>query len=130
MYSTPHPYDLVIGLDRSDKKADLCLIDTHTGRHTRVTEWKNIPGHGENAVRSSLTFEAPASWEKDDDERFYPVKDVDGEIQALYRRYAALAEAETDVTFCGRLGQYAYLDMDQAVDRAMGLAEKYLYNDK
>jgi len=37
MYSTPHPYDLVIGLDRSDKKADLCLIDTHSGRHTQQT---------------------------------------------------------------------------------------------
>jgi len=27
----PHPYDLVIGLDRSDKKADLHLIDPRTG---------------------------------------------------------------------------------------------------
>lgn len=26
----PHPYDLIIGLDRSDKKADLCLIHTQT----------------------------------------------------------------------------------------------------
>jgi transposase len=30
--NTSHPYDLVIGLDRSDQKADLCLIDTHTGQ--------------------------------------------------------------------------------------------------
>jgi transposase len=30
--NTPHPHDLVIGLDRSDKKADLCLIDTRTGQ--------------------------------------------------------------------------------------------------
>ena len=30
--NTPHPYDLVIGLDRSDHKADLCLIDTATGQ--------------------------------------------------------------------------------------------------
>ena len=29
----PHPYDLIIGLDRSDKKADLCLIDIRTGQH-------------------------------------------------------------------------------------------------
>jgi transposase len=28
--NTPHPHDLIIGLDRSDKKADLCLIDTAT----------------------------------------------------------------------------------------------------
>ena len=30
--NTSHPYDLVIGLDRSDKKADLCLMDTRTGQ--------------------------------------------------------------------------------------------------
>jgi transposase len=35
MLAVAHPYDLVIGLDRSDKKADLCLIDTHTGQHTQ-----------------------------------------------------------------------------------------------
>ena len=29
---TSHPYDLVIGLDRSDKTADLHFIDTRTGR--------------------------------------------------------------------------------------------------
>jgi transposase len=29
---TTSPYDLVIGLDRSDTKADLCLIDTRTGQ--------------------------------------------------------------------------------------------------
>jgi transposase len=37
MYTLPHPYDLVIGLDRSDKKADLCLIDTHSGQFTTQT---------------------------------------------------------------------------------------------
>ena len=35
--NTPHPYDLVIGLDRSDAKADLHLIDTHTGEHRSQT---------------------------------------------------------------------------------------------
>ena len=29
--NTSPPYDLIIGLDRLDKKADLCLIDSHTG---------------------------------------------------------------------------------------------------
>ena len=33
---TPSPYDLVIGLDRSDKKADLCLINTPTGERRGV----------------------------------------------------------------------------------------------
>ena len=34
--NTPHPYDLILGLDRSDKKADLCLLDTHSGQRTAV----------------------------------------------------------------------------------------------
>src|SRR2546430_4708906 len=34
--NSPNPYDLVIGLDRSDQKADLCLIDTHTGQRRSV----------------------------------------------------------------------------------------------
>jgi transposase len=37
--NTPHPYELVIGLDRADKKADLCLIETRTGqRRTAVLD--------------------------------------------------------------------------------------------
>ena len=32
-----HPYDLVIGLDRSDRKADLYLIDTCSGKTDRQT---------------------------------------------------------------------------------------------
>jgi len=35
MFTTAHPYDLVIGLDRSDRKADLGLIDTHTAQHVQ-----------------------------------------------------------------------------------------------
>jgi transposase len=34
--NTHHPYDLVIGLDRSDTKADLCLIDTPSGQRRNV----------------------------------------------------------------------------------------------
>ena len=26
----PHPFDLIIGLDRADKNADLCLLNTRT----------------------------------------------------------------------------------------------------
>jgi len=37
--NTPHPYDLLIGLDRSDRKADLHLIHTRTGqRHSQIID--------------------------------------------------------------------------------------------
>ena len=35
--NTSPPYDLVIGLDRSDRSADLHLIDTHTDQHRSQT---------------------------------------------------------------------------------------------
>jgi transposase len=35
--NTPHPFDLVIGLDRSDRKADLYLIDTRSGKTEKQT---------------------------------------------------------------------------------------------
>jgi transposase len=35
--TSTHPFDLVIGLDRSDRKADLHLIDTRTGQTQRQT---------------------------------------------------------------------------------------------
>jgi len=34
---TPPPFELVIGLDRSDRSAELCLIDTRTGTRTHQT---------------------------------------------------------------------------------------------
>jgi len=34
---TPAAYDLIIGLDRADKKADLCLIATATGQRRGIT---------------------------------------------------------------------------------------------
>jgi transposase len=35
--SSIHPYDLLIGLDRSDRKADIHLIHTRTGLHKKLT---------------------------------------------------------------------------------------------
>jgi hypothetical protein len=49
---TAHPYDLVIGLDRSDQKADLCLMDPHTGQRRTVVIELGDGGH--EARRRSL----------------------------------------------------------------------------
>jgi transposase len=66
---TPHPYDLVIGLDRSDQKADLCLIDTHTDQRRSVIiatapealwEWLRQLRQQHPAARVGLCLEQPA----------------------------------------------------------------------
>jgi transposase len=67
--NTSHPYDLVIGLDRSDRKADLHLIDTRTGQHRSATidtapealwEWLLELRHQHPQGRVALCLEQPA----------------------------------------------------------------------
>lgn len=97
---------------------------THDGPHTRVTEWKKLPGHGVNSDRSTLTFEAPCDFRDNDMERYYPVKDLKGDNRALYLQYRSLVPAE--MTFVGRCGLYAYLDMHQAVSHALVVTKEVL----
>ena len=67
--NTPHPYDLVIGLDRSDKKADLHLIDTATGQGRSATidtapealwEWLLQLRQQQPQARVAVCLEQPA----------------------------------------------------------------------
>jgi transposase len=64
-----HPYDLVIGLDRSDRKADLHLINTHTKQRRSVTidtapealwEWLLELRQQNPQARVALCLEQPA----------------------------------------------------------------------
>jgi UDP-galactopyranose mutase len=100
---------------------------THSGPFTRVTEWKNFPGHGANPAFTSLTFEEPCDYRDNGFERFYPVKDLAGSNRETYKRYAAMAPPH--MTFIGRCGLYAYLDMHQAISSSLAVARRYLGAD-
>jgi UDP-galactopyranose mutase len=103
---------------------------THHGAHTRIVEWKNFPMHGSNDAWTTVTYEEPCDYLENNGERFYPVKDANGEYRALYKRYLDYAQEKYPyITFCGRLGNYAYLDMHQAVNSAIKIAEKYIKNE-
>lgn len=97
---------------------------THDGAYTRVTEWKNIPCHGDNKYITTLTFERPCDYRENNHERYYPVKDKNGENRALYEKYKS--EIPEHMTFIGRCGLYAYLDMHQAVNSALATVRKFL----
>ncbi len=100
---------------------------TNNGPFTRIVEWKNIPGHGENKVLTSLTYEEPCHYTDNNDERYYPVREKEGKYSSIYRKYLEMENPR--VTFIGRLGNYAYLDMDQCVNLALIAAKKFLKND-
>lgn len=78
---------------------------------TRITEYKHLTG--QTHARTSITREYPCA----EGDPYYPVPRPDN--QALYKQYEALAQAETDVTFVGRLATYRYYNMDQIVGQAL-----------
>ena len=79
--------------------------------YTRISEFKHITG--QRHATTSVVYEYPRA----DGDPYYPVPQP--ENAALYSRYAAEAEALTDVTFVGRLATYKYYNMDQVVGQAL-----------
>jgi UDP-galactopyranose mutase len=97
---------------------------THDEKYTRVTEWKHLPNHGHNDAYTSLTFEEPCDYSDNNFERYYPIKDIDGKNRKTYTQY--LENTARNMTFIGRCGLYAYLDMHQAVSSSMKIAMDYV----
>jgi UDP-galactopyranose mutase len=98
---------------------------THDGPYTRVTEWKNIPAHGENDYTTVLTYEEPCDYKDNDYERYYPVKDLEGTNRETYKKYKDKVN-EDKMTFIGRCGMYVYVDMHQAISSALATARRFL----
>lgn len=97
---------------------------THDGPYTRVTEWKNLPCHGYNELVTTLTYEEPCDYRDNNMERYYPVKDVDGKNRKIYEKYKEMTSHK--MQFIGRCGQYVYVDMHQAVNSSIQIAEKWI----
>lgn len=88
---------------------------------TRIIEHKHFL-YG-TQPKTVITREYPSEW-KLGTEPYYPIND--DKNNALYAKYAELANERGDVIFGGRLGSYKYYDMDDAVAAALALAEKEL----
>lgn len=78
---------------------------------TRVSEYKWITG--QQHPKTSVTYEFPSA----EGDPYYPIPRP--ENAALYKRYEALADAERDTWFVGRLATYRYYNMDQVVGQAL-----------
>jgi len=96
-----------------------------TGAHIRTLEWKHLmPLDEQQRIKGTvITRENPFS-PKDIDQYEYPFPDAAN--QALYQRYCQRATKIPNLLICGRLGEYRYYDMDQAIGRAMMLVQKRL----
>ena len=79
--------------------------------YTRITEYKHLTG--QQSPRTSISYEYPSA----EGDPYYPIPRP--ECQALFKKYEALALAQRDVTFVGRLATYRYYNMDQVVGQAL-----------
>ena len=83
---------------------------------TRRTEYRWLTGQDHDS--STISVEYP----RDEGDPYYPVPHVAN--RELYRRYESLADADSSVTFVGRLARYQYLNMDQVVAQALSTFER------
>jgi len=88
--------------------------------YTRITEFRHLTGQPHEGT--SIVREIPQAMDAPGAEPYYPIPNPANE--ALFKRYRALADAETDVFFIGRLAEYRYYNMDQVVGAALALAHK------
>ena len=60
---------------------------------------------------------------------FTSTKDISGENRKIYKKY--LYEVNQDkMKFIGRCGNYAYIDMHQAISSGINSAEQFIHNRK
>jgi UDP-galactopyranose mutase len=88
---------------------------------TRIVEIKHATGQKIDAT--TIVREFPDDWDASK-EAYYPIPAPDA--AAAYQRYAALAAAETNTTFIGRLATYRYYNMDQVTGMALAASEKLI----
>lgn len=90
--------------------------------YTRIIEHKHFESFGQAVYdnpKTVISREFSTEWQPGM-EPYYPVND--GRNAALYAQYKALADAEKNVFFGGRLAEYKYYDMAPTIERAMQLA--------
>ena len=84
--------------------------------YTRITEYKHLTG--QQHAKTSITYEYPSA----EGDPYYPIPRP--ENQELFKKYEALADSTSGVTFVGRLATYRYYNMDQIVGQALATFRK------
>ena len=110
----------VLGEENHQGVAVVNYTDRETP-YTRIIEHKHFEFGTQ--PKTVITREYPVTWQEGM-EPYYPVNDEKN--QALYQKYAKLAEKEEHVIFGGRLGEYKYYDMDKVIASAMACAKEEL----
>lgn len=88
---------------------------------TRITEYKKLPV--QDKPGSICAIEYPQKYEPGKNEPYYPV--LTKKSMAQYSEYKKLADSVENLICCGRLGDFKYYNMDQALERALQVCHDY-----
>jgi UDP-galactopyranose mutase len=104
-------------LDTDDyQPAQGCAYPKAAG-YTRVTEFTKLPPQ-DGKGKTIVAFEYPTAYGSDKGkEPYYPV--LTAESASIYAKYKSEADKISNLYVCGRLGDFKYYNMDQAVLRAL-----------
>ena len=89
--------------------------------HTRTHEFKHFTP--ERTFKKTIIFRETSFAPGPEDDVYYPVRSAAD--LAIHRKYVAEAANVPHVVFGGRLGAYAYLDMENTVSGALERFEEY-----
>jgi len=80
-------------------------------------------GSGGSVTGTVITHETPYTPSNPGDYE-YPFPDLAN--RTLYLKYRERADSHDRLLVCGRLGEFRYFDMDQAIGRALTIADRIL----
>jgi UDP-galactopyranose mutase len=90
--------------------------------YTRISEHKHFSPW--ETFEKTIIFKEYSRECEEKDIPYYPIRLVDE--QKMLEDYFALAAAERNVTFIGRLGTYRYMDMDVTIAEALETVRKFI----
>ncbi len=88
---------------------------------TRITEYNKLPVQNKKGTSYAVEYSIPYSGEADV-EPYYPVLTENSQKQ--YEEYKKMADCVENLICCGRLGDFKYYNMDQALERALEICDK------
>jgi UDP-galactopyranose mutase len=92
--------------------------------YTRIHEFRHLHPERDYVKDKTIIFREYSRFAQKTDEPYYPINTPND--KKLYDAYDAMAQAEGNMLFGGRLGTYRYLDMHQAIGAAMKVFEHQL----
>lgn len=91
--------------------------------YTRITEYKKLPVQQVQGTSYAVEYSLPYN-PGTKEEPYYPVLTEQSQTQAA--AYKKRADAIKDFYYCGRLADFKYYNMDQALERALHVSENIL----